>query len=324
MNVIEDTDDDIYTGEEEAGADSADELANDTDRGDELFPNADAKVLDVVLGDADGQGEAQESGSGQEDGEDEMPKPGNHRVPISRLNEVIEQRQREKLRADALEAELERLRKQPAHHGEQEGGAESNQGSGNFDFEAKEQEYNDALLDGDPQTASRIRAEIRGAERQQIQHEIEQQFRQREADAAMRKEQQALDVAVSKIKATHPFLNPDSDMADREAIADTEALFDRYFKEGMGQTEALNLAVSKVLKMRGEVPEIPAQGKSQTDSRKAAALARNIQAANAQPPQLRAGVGERGSEALDISKMGVDDIDKLSEEERRRERGDLV
>lgn len=313
----------------------------DLDRGDELYPAAehDGDALTAVLSATDAADEAEAEtetpapapadplaggeagepqGAASEGGGDEQ------RVPRSRLNEVIAQREQAKLRAIELEAEVTRLRNQ---QGAAMPGAQDNQGqetgaASDFDFEEKEQAYQDAILDGDPQTAKKIRAEIRAAEQVQVQQKIDAEISRREAESAARAAQQALDAEVANVKARYPFLDIGSEKRNPDAVADVDALYVSYVNSGTNPVDALKKAVGKVAKMYGESSgQAAPQGKR--DERPASAIARNVQAANAQPPRMQTGVGERASDITgDVDKMTEAQFDRLSKAELAKLRGD--
>ena len=98
-----------------------------------------------------------------------------------------------------------------------------------------------------------------------------------------------------------------------------------YYHAVKGQPlhTALENAVKKIapLYQRSE-PEADDPLAPKTDARRAAAVARAAASAAAQPPNL-GGIGERAAASkLDVEKMTDDQYAKLSDEEKRRLRGD--
>lgn len=251
--------------------------------------------------------------------EDEAPKDEPERskfVPHARFNEVNEAKKAAEQRAAELAAELERLR-QAAPERSQE--AKQDPKPAAFDFDAKEAQAAEALFAGDTETYRKVQAEIRAHLEEQATNRALEQFEQR---SAVKTAQALLESTADRIASKYPILNSESDQANDQAIKDVVEWRDFYIAKGDKPHVALEKAANKVapLYVRDEPEDDPEPVK--VDPRKAAAVARAAAAAAAQPP-AGGGVGERTASArLDIEKMSDEQFSRLSDEDKRRLRGD--
>jgi len=200
-------------------------------------------------------------------------------IPRARFDEVNAKLHAEREQVEALRAQLaaQQQSQQP-------------EAVGQVDVVALEKEYFAAMMAGEEDKA----IEIRG----QINNEL---FSRAEASAADRVTKQlgereaksSLDSVVAQAVSTYSFLDVNSADSNTEAIAEVVELRDFYMFKG----DPLHVALSKAVAKVG--PTYSAQSNSvaaaPTDTRKAAALARNALDAMAQPPAQVAGVGNRAA-----------------------------
>tara|TARA_B110000027_G_C16089991_1_gene287927 strand:+ start:260 stop:1303 length:1044 start_codon:yes stop_codon:yes gene_type:complete len=229
-----------------------------------------------------------------------------HMVPKSRMDEEIARRRQ-------LEDRLAKLEEssKPEVAPEPE-----------FDFDGKEAEYMDAVLDGETDKAQKVRKEIRSAERDSMAKELRQDIHN---TTNVTKQQLDLDVAVSDMVASYPVLDSNSEQADANMIADANELMGMYADRGMAQADALRKAVRMTL--ASNMPELlqpkavgskPALKKRTTDVNK------KLEAANKQPAKLAGeSAATRGNDVVDISTMTDADFEKLSDAQMKRLRGDF-
>ena len=229
-----------------------------------------------------------------------------HMVPKSRMDEEIARRRQ-------LEDRLAKLEEssKPEVAPEPE-----------FDFDGKEAEYMDAVLDGETDKAQKVRKEIRSAERDSMAKELRQDIHN---TTNVTKQQLDLDVAVSDMVASYPVLDSNSEQADADMIADANELMGMYADRGMAQADALRKAVRMTL--ASNMPELlqpkavgskPALKKRTTDVNK------KLEAANKQPAKLAGeSAATRGNDVVDISTMTDADFEKLSDAQMKRLRGDF-
>jgi hypothetical protein len=191
-----------------------------------------------------------------------------------------------------------------------------------IDLDAKEREYLDAQYNGDTDRAMELRREIRAEE---IRLSEEAAARKAvEVTSAQRSKDDVDTVAQNAIKA-YPFLNEND--GDNPAMNEVVEWRDFYRSKGQSAAQALASAVKKIAPLYDKKPPAAAadpDGQKKAaptptveDPRKAAAVARNIADAKAQPPALDAGVGNRSTPPLpDVESQ--EDWEKLPESERKR------
>ena len=255
-----------------------------------------------------------ETPAAEESGEAETKPAKSQSVPHARFHEVNEAKKEAERRNAELEAELERLRSQSAAPAESKPAARESA----FDFDAKEQEAADALFAGDTAAYKRIQGEIRAHERQEATQIALQQFEQ---ITAQRTAVSLLQSTADQIASKFPFLNSESDEADADAIKDVVEWRDFYMAKGDAPHRALEKAANKVAPLYSSV-DYEAVPVPKVDGRRAAAVARAAASSAAQPP-AGGGIGERAAAGkLDVEKLTDEQYAKLSDEEKRRLRGD--
>lgn len=242
-------------------------------------------------------------------------------IPHARFNEVNESLKQERAARLQLEEELARARgTQPSTVKPEAAPVESQA----FDFDAAEKRYMDALMDGDTDAAAALRKEIRAEERKDFSQQSEQSAKQAaeaerqrvQNETAQEQTQRVLDDAIEK----YPFLDHASEAADSDAIEDVIARRDLYIKQGVPFAQALEKAVEKVApRYQTETPApTPASSKTATVDQ----IKRNLEREKRIPAAMP-GVGERGKD-IDYANLSEDEFDSLSEQEKRKARGDFV
>ena len=229
-----------------------------------------------------------------------------HMVPKSRMDEEIARRRQLEDRLAKLEE-----RSKPEEAPEPE-----------FDFDGKEAEYMDAVLDGETDKAQKVRKEIRSAERDSMAKELRKDIHN---TTNVTKQQLDLDVAVSDMMASYPVLDSNSDQADADMIADANELMGMYAEKGMAQADALRKAVRMTL--ASSMPELlqpKAVESKPTAKKRTTDVKQKLEAANKQPAKLAGeSAATRGNDVVDISTMTDADFDKLSDAQMKRLRGDF-
>ena len=229
-----------------------------------------------------------------------------HMVPKSRMDEEIARRRQLEDRLAKLE---ENAKPQEAPEPE-------------FDFDGKEAEYMDAVLDGETDKAQKVRKEIRSAERDSMAKELRKDIHN---TTNVTKQQLDLDVAVSDMVASYPVLDSNSEQADADMIADANELMGMYAERGMAQADALRKAVRMTL--ASSMPELlqpKAVESKPTAKKRTTDVKQKLEAANKQPAKLAGeSAATRGNDVVDISTMTDADFDKLSDAQMKRLRGDF-
>ncbi len=262
-------------------------------------------------------------------------------VPHGRFHEVNERRKQVERERDELRTELERLRAGSAG-GESDSAAAARQPASapaapaapaapEFDFDAKEKTYLDALMEGDTGAAATIRREINAAVMAQARRETAElmraEFTQREQQQAQASAQRALQAEAQAVVDKYPYLDTE---AGGDAMDMIIARRDALVAKGQAPHEALRAAADfiaprfapegAVQPPAKDLPKAPAQ----TDLRESAARTRGAQASVAQAPAPLAGMGNRAvsGDALDVNRMDDDQFSRLSDAEKSRLRGD--
>ena len=315
-----------------AGEDGTDTGGTDTgseDRGDDFTPTGDDEAGEGADdGQSAGAGEdaagAGDGGQSAADGADEPEDERGQRspgIPKGRFNEVNERRKELESENERLKRELAEARAaQPAAPAAAHVATAAQPEVAVFDVAAKEQEYADALIEGDTGKAAMIRGEINS-------HLIEQATQQAEGNIARRSAQQLLQAEVEVTLKTYPWLDtPDG----ADALDLIMAARDRAISQGVAPHQALRSAVTKIAPRfkptedddtpSGDLPGSTKAG----DTRPSEAVRRGAADAVAQPPAMQVGVGNRATPAARVDVMAMDDeqFAALSPAEKSRLRGD--
>lgn len=236
------------------------------------------------------------------------------RIPKDRFDQVNERRKLAEQRAQQLEERLKQL----------EGKAEGDSGEP-FDFAAKEQEYMEAVVDGEFEKAKTIREEIRTAERA----EIRQQLQATERTATDRtKAQLEFDQAVATYQGKFAEFDPQSDAYDEALTQEVVEMRDGFLSTGnYTPAQALEKAAKTVAKVYDltdrtvGAPELEPQPKPAAP--KKPDVREKAKAANAQPPSMDQGTPSN-EPTVSIDDMTEEEFDALPESAKARLRGDIL
>lgn len=245
--------------------------------------------------------------------EDE-PEPKKPMVPKSRLDEVLAKQKALQKQLDDLMAAKEQVENAPE----------------TYDFEAKEIEYQNLLLDGESQKAAALRAEMRRAERAQIEYEMAQKMEQK---VTQNQQMTALQQAASDLEANFPVFDRSSPDYSEEYTQEVIDLRDAFIVKGENAVAALSKAAKYVIKEYGldsssEAPSLATQAAPrQVDevAKRRTEVSRKLKAAKSQPPELPGeSSAARGERAVDVSTMTEDEFSALPEATLKRLRGDIL
>jgi hypothetical protein len=275
---------------------------------DDKQANSEAEAKGAAASEADQVGGAAEAGA-EEAGaaaNDQEPEPTNKRDPViprARFDEVNAKLHAERQEREALQAEVDRLRQ------EQQAPAFANTSVSDL-----EQQFFDALMEGEKEKAVEIRARINA----DIEARAEARAAERATQAMSEREQTAaLNSVVERSVKAYPFLDTNSDQSNPQAIADVVEWRDFYMAKGESAASALARAVDRVAP--SYVAEEPATAKQPvTDKRQQAAVVNGAKAAASQPPRVDAGVGNRAIPSGDSIVGNQAKWEKASDEERMR------
>jgi len=242
----------------------------------------------------------------------EEPKAKKPMVPKSRLDEVLAKQKALQKQLEEMKAANEKSEEAPA----------------DYDFDAKEVEYQNMVLDGESEKAVALRREIRKAEREQLEYEMRQEMNQ-----TVQQNQQvtALQQAASAMEETYPVFDQNSDQFSQEMTDEVVELRDAFIYKGYDPVDALSKSVNYVVKanqLEGAVKE----GKSLSSapsvdevSAKRKQVKKKIAVAESQPPELAGeSSANRGEKETDLMSLSDDEFDALPEATLKRLRGDIL
>lgn len=252
------------------------------------------------------------------------PKKKDARIPLSRHKEILE---KERATRATLEAQLAQY---------QQGGkvadlnAEITAAEG--EILKMEGEYAKLLTDGETEKAVAVMTKIRKLEREMADAKNDMKT---QAAVSLATENARYNMALERIEAAFPVLNPDHDDYDAELMTDVADLKVTYQRKGMTPTDALQKAVKKLVGTESAKQEAATEVKPKVDAkdvaaeRKKAAVTKNLKDAASTPASTK-DVGLDSDKAggtisaKDVLKMSFKDFSALPEETLARMRGDVL
>tara|TARA_B100001964_G_scaffold29370_1_gene29975 strand:- start:3014 stop:3718 length:705 start_codon:yes stop_codon:yes gene_type:complete len=232
-------------------------------------------------------------------------------VPKSRLDEVLAKNKKMQKQLDDIQQK------------EAEVQAEAPQ----YDFDVKEQEYQQLILDGDSTSAVALRTEMRAAEKEQMMFEVQQQMGQtvQQSQAA-----QELQEKAKEIEATFSILNENHEDFDKEITTEVLELRDAFIVQGYEPADSLARATEYTLAAKH--PELlngiedftTKQNKKVIQKRQKTTVKKKLEASKSQPPKLQGeGTAKRGEKVTDLNVLSDEEFGALPEETLKRMRGDF-
>ena len=237
-----------------------------------------------------------------DDDEPEEPQPKRDAViPRARFDEVNAKLHAEREEANRLRAELEALNRSSTTQADA------------IDVDTLEDQFFDAIINGEKERAKEIRAQINAEiytkARAASEEAVSTTLTQREIQSSFAK-------AVEQTVTDYPFLDSNSPDANAEAIGEVVEWRDFYLSKGDTPAAALQKAAAKIAPIYSKAAEPTPE--PLTDKRKQAALATAAKASAAQPPAVEAGIGNRAIPFGDDIIGDQAKWEKASEAERLR------
>jgi len=234
-------------------------------------------------------------------------------VPKARLDEVLAKQKALQKQLDEINAANEKADEAPE----------------SYDFDAKEVEYQNMVLDGETEKAVALRREIRKAEREQLEYEMRQEMSQ---TVSQDRQMTALQQAANAMEEAYPVFDNDSEEFNQDMTNEVVELRDAFIMKGYEAVDALSKAVKYVVKDHDldqtvdEVPSLAGKAKKTDElAKKRAQVSRKLKAADAQPPELPGeSSAHHGEKAMDLSSMTEEEFDALPEATLKRLRGDIL
>lgn len=305
--------------EEEELEDEEDEL----DRGDDFDEDEDSEDEDESNDedDEDESDESEDSGDEDDETEEEDPKESEEeaRIPKSRLDQVLSQRDAERERTQWLESQLEKLIEQ--------GGttkAEEEQEVDPFDYDAAESKYGELLFEGETDKAAQVRSLINRSRQEDMEAMIAKITNEVTDKASTQStaqfENSKFDDLVESYEGLYPFLDSSSPKHDESKVDMVNTLLAGYVAQGKTKREGLRLAVKNVVPKGDPKADKTSLGNKE---RTKASRQKKADTSNRQPPKTRsAKMKSVNTEDVMVSKLSERDYNKLSLRERKILRGD--
>ena len=224
-------------------------------------------------------------------------------IPKSRFDEVLaKQKALQKKLDDALAPQVDDVKEAPE-----------------FDFDAKEVEFANLLMEGETEKATKLRSEIRAAEKQQLMYEMQAKMGQTVTQAT---EQEKLQAKANELEAKYPELNQANPEFNQDKTNEVLELRDAYMMQGYTGADALQKSVSLI--MGAAVPAAPKSDPVQQkiiEKKKIANTNKKVEASQKQPPAMKG--KNKVEKKVDVNTMSLEEFDALPPETLRRMRGDF-
>ena len=223
-------------------------------------------------------------------------------IPKSRFDEVLQkQKALQKQLDEALAPKVEDVKEAPE-----------------FDFDAKELEYQNLILDGDSEAAAKLRSEIRAAEKQQMMFEVQAKMGQ---TVTQNQEMVDLQTKATQLEAMYPELNQADPNFNQDKTNEVLELRDAYMTQCYTGADALQKSVDLIMKGSAPAPKQDSVDKTIHTKKRIANTKKKIETAEKQPPTMK---GKNKVESkIDVNTMSVDEFDALPAETLKRMRGDF-
>jgi hypothetical protein len=292
------------------------------DRGDVVDP--DAAGGDGAGGEGGAAGGDGDGGGGQGDALDpdalRSVAEGGDTIPRARFNEVNTELQAE--REARLRAEGALAERRAIAGGEGEGG-EGGGAAKPVDLKELNRQYRTKLMEGDEDAADAIMDQIQAETLARATDAADQR-------AIARENARLLNVAASEVVAEFPFLDSkNAKTLNKAAVAEVVEWRDFYMAKGEAPDVALRKAAKKVGPLYAPNGKGDDDGDGRPDpnaQRTANSAKKAAVAAGAQAPRTPTAGGGRTTRTteVDVAGMSENAFRNMSEEDKRKERGDVV
>ena len=288
---VEETESDEETSEE---PEEEDEEESAEDESEDAESTGEETVLE------EHEGDTQQPEGTDEAVVDEAKEP---MIPKSRFDEVLQkQKALQKKLDEALAPKVEDVKEAPE-----------------FDFDAKEVEYQTLIMEGETEKATQLRGEIRAAEKQQMMFEMQAKMGQ---TVNQNQEMVDLQTKATQLEAMYPELNQADPKFNQDKTNEVLELRDAYMTQGYAGAVSLEKAVNLIMgtPQPAEPQPDPVQ-KEITEKKKISNTKKKIEASEKQPPTMKG--KNKVDKKVDIAKMSIDEFDALPAETLKRMRGDF-
>lgn len=308
---------DLEEEDEDNELDRGDDFDSDEDDEDGEDEDSDQSDDEEDVGDDSESDEPDDDEDGDSDEEDQDEDEEEKRIPKSRLDQVLGQRDAERERSQWLENQLEKLIDQGAPaQTKAEPEVEP------FDYDAAETKYAELLLEGESEKAAKVRNLINRSRQEDMETMINKittdVTEQSSTKTTEQIENNKFNDLVESYEGLYPSLNADHKDYSEEHTEMVNILLAGYVAQGKTKTEGLRLAVKKVIPKQA-----PKKKASLGNSRDKQSRQKKADTSNRQPPRTKSSKMASGDTGdVVVSKLSERDYNKLSLRERKILRGD--
>jgi hypothetical protein len=129
---------------------------------------------------------------------------------------------------------------------------------------------------------------------------------------------------IETLESKYEVFNPNSANFNKDLVDETLMLKNTYVGQSYTPADAMERASAMVLNMNGIATATPTAPANPAAVPNTAAVKRNVDALNAQPPQMPAGAQQQGVPEININNLSQEDFEALPEATIARMRGDLL
>ena len=260
-----------------------------------------------------------------EEEEEEVVEPKKEiKIPKSRFDEVIAQREEAKERNLWLEAQLEKLIQSQQTQKQVE---PEKVKLPEYNFDEAEEKYVNLIIEGEIAKATKLRSEIDKARQESLKtliSEITDSVTSKvKSESSAVLDEEKFNTLIENFENKYKFLDTSSDDYNEEAVDTVNTLLAGYVAAGKSKAEGLRLAVNKVAPLYEKTRDVKDTKQSLGNKRKVEAGKKAAQAANSQPSKTKSiSTKTVDRETVNVAKMSEKDFAQLTEKEKRILRGD--
>ena len=288
----------------EAEIEEVEELKAEEEPTEELEEEAETEELETADEVAEDSGLAEDDANTQQpEGRvpEEVNAPKEPMIPKSRFDEVLAKQKALAKKLEEATNPIENISEAPT-----------------YDFDTKEIEYQEHILNGRTQDAAKLRADIRSAERKSMMFEMQNQMGKTVEQST---EVMALQAKATELATKYPELNETHVSFDEVKTQEVLDLRDAFMVQGFSGSDALDKASKYIMGSPVAAPVAPKVDPQIAQKKKVANTAKKLQASDSQPPAM---VGKtKVDKKVDLDLLSSDEFNALPDETLRRMRGDF-
>jgi len=292
----------------EAEIEEVEELKAEEEPTEELEEEAETEELETADEVAEDSGEEtvlaeDDANTQQPEGRvpEEVNAPKEPMIPKSRFDEVLAKQKALAKKLEEITNPVQTISESPT-----------------YDFDVKEVEYQEHVLNGESQKATSLRKEIRQAEKEQMMFEVQSQMGKTVEQST---EVMALQAKATELATKHPELNETHASFDEVKTQEVLDLRDAFMVQGFSGADALDKASKYIMGSPVAAPVAPKVDPQIAQKKKVANTTKKLQAAESQPPAMAGKT--KVDKKVEVDLLSSDEFNALPDETLRRMRGDF-